>query len=126
VLSREAAEFGESPVEVVRDALAEQSPEYLVSGGGEIADSVGMGLDARSHDCEEFRFGCRPAVGAEEPAEPTGPGGEVGKPLGGDNVPGVQRTQLKTAKARSQAGVAGPAKSQSKNPVSVPWCQAAL
>lgn len=89
VLSRETAEFGERLVEVVGDTLAEQPPEHLVSFGGETADSVGMGLDARSHNLEEFRFRCRPAVCAEEPVEPAGPGREVGEPLGGDNVPGV-------------------------------------
>ena len=61
MLSRETAEFGESPVEVVGDTLAEQSPERLVARGGETADSVGMGLDARPHNLEEFRFRCRPS-----------------------------------------------------------------
>src|ERR1700733_12575159 len=90
VLSRETAEFGEGPVEVVGDTLAEQSPERLLSCGGETADSVGMGLDARPHNFEEFRFRCRPAVCAEEPVESAWPGREVGESLGGDNVPGVQ------------------------------------
>jgi hypothetical protein len=90
VLSRETAKFGESPVEVVGDTLADQLPEHLVSCGGETADSVGMGLDARSHNLEEFRFRCRPAVCAEEPVESAWPGREVSESLGGDNVPGVQ------------------------------------
>ena len=126
VLSREIAEFGECPVEVIGDPLAEQPPGHLVTRGGEAADSVGVGLDTRSHHVEELRFGGRPAVRAQEPAESAGPGREVAEPLGGDDVPGVQGHQLKAAKARSHSSAAGPAKSQSKNPASVPWCQAAL
>jgi hypothetical protein len=46
-LSREAGQFGDSLVEGVGDALAEQSPEHLVARGGAVADAVGVGLDAR-------------------------------------------------------------------------------
>lgn len=51
VLSREIAEFGECPVEVVGDAPAEQPPEHLVTCGGEAADSPDF-----YHRCRIGRF----------------------------------------------------------------------
>ena len=85
-----------------------------------------MGLDARPHHLKELRFGCRPAVFAEEPPESAGPGREVGEPLGGDNVPGVQGHPAEAGEGEVPFWCGGPAKSQSKNPARAPSCQAAL
>ena len=120
VLSRETAKFSECPVEVVGDTLAEQPPERLVAGGGRTADSVGVGLDARSHHVEELRFGCRRAVCTQEPAEQAGLATKSVNPSVATTCRACRGTQLKAAKARSHSGVAGPAKSQSKNPARVP------
>src|ERR1700735_854663 len=106
--------------------MADQSSEGLVSRGGEVADAVGVRLDARFDDLQELAGSRRPTVDMEKPVESSRPGREIGKSFGGDKSPGVQGTQLKAVRARSHSGVAGPAKSQSKNPVSLPWCQAAL
>ena len=58
MLSREGSQLGDGVIEVVGDTLAEQSLEYLVSCGGEIANAVGVGFDSRLDLLEEFCRGC--------------------------------------------------------------------
>ena len=88
--SREAGQLREGLLEVVGDALAEESPGHLVSCVGQIADADGVGFDAGLDDRKELGRRFRPAVDAEEPVEPARPGCEVGEPFGRDNVPGMQ------------------------------------
>ncbi len=57
-LLREAGHFGDSLVEGVGDALAEQPPSRLVSRGGDVADAVGVGLDACLDHIEELSGSC--------------------------------------------------------------------
>jgi hypothetical protein len=53
-LSREAGQFGDRLAEGVGDALAEQVSESLVSRGGQVADTVGVGPDPRLDHVEEL------------------------------------------------------------------------
>jgi hypothetical protein len=108
--------------------LAEQSRGHLVSCGGEVANAVGVGFGACLDHLEEL---CRRLLASrryvEEPLEPAGPGGEVGESGGGGDVPGVQGHPTEGGEGQIPCWrVTGPAKSQSKNPASVPRCQAAL
>ena len=58
VLSREGGQLGDGLIEVVGDTLAEQSLEYLVSCGGEIANAVGVGFGACLDLLKELGRGC--------------------------------------------------------------------
>jgi hypothetical protein len=60
----------------------------------------------------------RPAVDLQEPAEPARSRGEIGESPGGDHLPGVQGDPAEGAEAHIPLPADGPAKSQSKKPVS--------
>jgi hypothetical protein len=53
-LTQIRVEIGDGLFQGVGDALAEQPPEYLVSGGGQVADAVGLGADARLDHIEQL------------------------------------------------------------------------
>jgi hypothetical protein len=53
-LARETSQFGDRLVEYTGDALAEQSPERLVSGGSKVANAVGLRPDPRFDHREEL------------------------------------------------------------------------
>ena len=85
-----------------------------------------MGLDARSHHFKELRFVAVQPYSRRNRRSRRGLAAKSVNPSAATTCRACRGTQLKAAKARSHAGVAGPAKSQSKNPASLPWCQAAL